>query len=329
VYLKISEEIQSTPKENSSSLILTAKKGGEIVLRGDSLSLKDHLTFKQGVTQQTGSIKFAGSVYVEGDVASGFYIMSGGDVKIKGVVNGALISSEGNIQISDGVRGEGKAVLRAKRHIGAGFIEKTTILPVGDLHINRSLHNCKVKCNGKVLQKNPDGTIVGGSIKTKFGLDAANLGSPKGVPTHISFGQDYLIEDQIEEEEKEVEKLRNSVIQLDALMSKSQILADPIKIMNARQKKVLILKMIQKRNLRLLNLRDKFESHFPSEIIIKGTLFPGVFVETHGRTYESKGTKTQLKLVFNLLTGIIEEKPLGSPKAEGLQISGPPPKPIL
>jgi hypothetical protein len=57
-------------------------------------------------------------------------------------------------------------------------------------------------------------------------------------------------------------------------------------------------------------LRDKFELHVPSEIVVRETLFPGVSIETHGRVYEPRSRKTSLRLVFNEQTGHIEEKPL-------------------
>jgi len=86
--------------------------------------------------------------------------------------------------------------------------------------------------------------------------------------------------------------------------------SDTEKLSSARQKKVLLMKMLAKRNLKLINLRDKFELHVPSEIVIRETLFPGVSVESHGRVYEPGSRKTALRLVFNEQTGRIEEHSL-------------------
>ena len=64
------------------------------------------------------------------------------------------------------------------------------------------------------------------------------------------------------------------------------------------------------RGIRLLNLREKYEEHFPSEIIIRGTIFPGVIIESHGRYYEITSKKTNIKIFFNLEKGQIQSVPL-------------------
>ena len=49
-----------------------------------------------------------------------------------------------------------------------------------------------------------------------------------------------------------------------------------------------MMKMLDKRNLKLINLRDKFDLHVPSEIVVHEALFPGVSIESHGRVYDVK-----------------------------------------
>ena len=53
-----------------------------------------------------------------------------------------------------------------------------------------------------------------------------------------------------------------------------------------RREKFRSLRTPEKRSLRLLNLREKFEEHFPSEITIRDDLFPGVVFEGYGRIHE-------------------------------------------
>jgi len=137
-----------------------------------------------------------------------------------------------------------------------------------------------------------------------------NLGSPSGVPTVVSFGQDYLVEDQIQAEVKETDKLREAIVQLDGLMRKLTAPEDREKLNGARQKKVLMMKLLDKRNLKLIFLRDKFDLHVASEIVIRETLFPGVSIESHGRLYEPQSRRKAVRIVFNEQTGHIQELPL-------------------
>ncbi len=306
--LNLEGSLNTILEEGSSRLKIVAEKSGELSFNGLSLHLKDRIILTGPISKST---KFPGAILIDGNVGSGIYIMAGGDLKIKGQVQGSLLSADNSIQISEGVKGEGKAVLRAKKHIAARYFEKSHIMSVGDTVIGNTSLACQIRCNGKVIQKGEKGTIAGGKIKTKFGIDAVNLGSPQGIPTSISFGQDYLVEDQITVEEKEIDKIRQGIIQLDVLMRDLVKIQAGEKLNAVRQKKVLLLKLLQKRGLRLINLKDRFEIHYPSEIMISGFLFPGVSIESHGRVFEVKTKKNALKLTFNQQTGHIEESPLG------------------
>ncbi|NNM67818.1 MAG: DUF342 domain-containing protein, partial [Spirochaetales bacterium] len=305
--LRISDGLKTEPLSESRQKII-AQKGGELLWDQKTLILKSQVVVKN-VSASSGNIKFTGEVLIEGAVESGVYIMAG-TVKVRGLVGASLLSSETNIQVAEGVKGEGKALLRAKKHIAVGFAERATLLAVGDLYVNKSLSFCRVMCNSKVVQKTPGGTLVGGLIKVKGGLVAHNLGSPNGVPTTISFGQDYLIEDQINAEVKETDKLREAIVKLDHLMLTLTGDSNKEKLAQARQKKVLMIKMLEKRNLKLINLRDKFDLHCPSEILIHENIFPGVSIESHGRLFEVKTKKSRIKIVFNENTGHIEEQSL-------------------
>ena len=71
-----------------------------------------------------------------------------------------------------------------------------------------------------------------------------------------------------------------------------------------------MLKAIEAKSFRLFTLRESFEEHTPSEVVINGTLFPGVVFESHGRYYDIKTEKRQVVIRFNEKLGQIEERPL-------------------
>jgi len=294
--------------DESGLQLLKALKSGELVFDGEALSIITSVAVA-AVGGKAGNVKFPGEVVVAGAVETGGYVVAG-NLKVRGRVGGALLSSDHNIQVADGIHGEGKAVLRAKKHISVGFVERALVMAVGDVHIGKAALGCTFRVNGKIYQKTPAGGLQGGLTKVRLGLDVMNLGSPSGLTTSVSFGQDYLVEDQIQAEVKETDKLRDAIVQLDVMMRKLTAPADRERLNGARQKKVLLMKMLEKRNLKLINLRDKFDLHVPSEIVVRETLYPGVSIESHGRLYEPQTRKTALRLVFNEQTGHIEERPL-------------------
>ncbi len=291
--------------EESGRQQLMALKSGDLVFDGESLSIITQVAVTS-VGGKAGNVKFPGEVIVAGGVETGAYVMAG-NLKVRGRVGGALLSSDHNIQVADGIHGEGKAVLRAKKHISVGFVERALVMAVGDVHIGKAALGCTFRVNGKIVQKSTGGGLMGGMTKVRLGLDVMNLGSPSGQATSVSFGQDYLIEDQILAEVKETDKLREAIVQLDVMMRKLGSLSDKDRLNSARQKKVLLMKMLAKRNLKLIHLRDKFELHVHSEILIRENLYPGVTIECHGRIYEPKTRRTAIRLVFNEQNGHIEE----------------------
>ncbi|MCK5200230.1 MAG: DUF342 domain-containing protein, partial [Spirochaetales bacterium] len=280
---------------------------GELIQEGDKLFINEFHLVKGDVDLKEGNIKFPGSVKIGGSVTQGFFIMSGGEVQIAGGVEAALVSAGESIIIGQGVVGGGKAILRSKQDIEISFAEQATLLAVGNIKAKNSCLRCKIKCNGKLQLVGDKGNLVGGNTKTTGGIDVGNLGNDKGIKTEVSFGQNYLIQDRIELEEKEVEKIKAQIVKIDLSMHQLEKEGNQVKLKKTRLRKVKMMKIMEKLGIRLFTLRERFEEHFPSEIKVRGTLYPGVMLESHGRYHEITSEKKNLIITFNLRTGKIEE----------------------
>ena len=291
-----------------------AARAGELELTESSIAVLPRKTIKGNVDMAAGNIKFPGPVEITGSVHSGFYVMSSGDVTIGEGVDAALVSADGDILVRQGVRGGSKGVIRAKGNIGVGFAEQATLLSVQDVTIMSGALLCTIKCNGLVTHKKDKNGLVGGQIRARKGLDVFNLGSAGGVKTWVSFGQDYLIMDQIEREEGEIEKIKKQISRIDLAMRESEEELQRSKLEDLRRQKRTLLKVMEKRSLRLFTLRERFEEHYPSSVRVRGTLFPGVTLESHGRTLEITQERKAIEIVFDLDSGRIFEKPLEKSK---------------
>lgn len=300
-------------KKVQGRTFLYADAGGYIKYDKKSISIEPEYYIKGDVDYSTGSIKFPGVVKVKGSVIDGFYIMASDDVYIGANVDKALVSSLKSIYIANGVKGGGKAVIRANEKLYTNFIEQTTLLVVGDIHIKKSCLHSKIKSNGKLVINGDGSVVIGGNICVRQGIDARNLGSERGVKTYISFGQDYLIADQIDVEEKEVKTLKEAIAKIDIIMKKVEIEGARDKLAIARKQKLDSMKELEKRSVRLFTLREKFEEYHPSEIKVHGTLYPGVVIESHGRFFEVTTVKNNVILSFNAESGRIQERVLGKP----------------
>lgn len=295
--------------QDDGKILLVADADGELRKDKNRLEIAASYTLKGNVDAASGNIKFPGTVQIAGDVMGGFYVMAGGDIKVAGSVEGALLSSDQDIFIQSGVKGAGKAVLRSKRHIGSGFIELATVLAVGDLRVKKALIRSKVKCNGKVVLAD-DGHVMGGEVKVKQGLVTGDLGNASGLATKVFFGQDILVEDQIEVENKEIGKLQEDLGKINTAMKSSEKISNKEQMQHLFNEKVRLMKLLEKRNLRVFTLKERFEQHFESEIVVKGSVFPGVVLESHGRTHEIHRTTKGVRFRFDTGSGRIVEEPL-------------------
>lgn len=285
-----------------------AKKTGDLVFDGWTAKITSLYAIKTDVGPTTGNINFVGEVRIAGSVKSGFAVLGGQDVLIGGAVEAALVSAGGKVVISQGVIGGGKGVIRARKTIEAGFVEQATLLAVEHIRIQNGCLGSNVKTNGRLFLVSERGNLVGGLCRARQGVDAANLGSERAIHTELSFGQDYLIMDQIEVTEREVEKIKRALQETELKLKRLDPSAPNLDAIRAE--KVRLMKLLEKYGLHLFTLREKFEEHHQSEIRVRGTVYPGVVIESHGRYYEVKQRRTGVVFFFNRDTGRIQEKNL-------------------
>jgi len=320
--------------QTDGSVRFVAESDGELIRDGGLLTVMDAHTVHGDVDMSTGNVNFPGIVHVTGSIRSGFTVIAEGVLEVGEGVEGALLSSGGTITVVEGVKGESKAILRAGKDIESSFAEQSVLLAVGDVHLRGACVRCQVKCNGRLLLDSEKGSLVGGEVRASRGVVAQNIGSPGGTHTVVSFGQDFLVRDQIEREEQQVAVLAKKITDLDAAMlilqkrarqaaggiagTQTQNSAQPNTasarqrdaeaLARARSQKLTCMKVMEQRKLRLIGLRDKFDEHVPSEVLVRGTLYPGAVLECHGRRYEVRTEKKMITLRFDPMQGRIVEK---------------------
>jgi uncharacterized protein (DUF342 family) len=291
---------------------LVAARSGELSFNGTILTISTLRGIKGDVGPATGNVNFSGEVRIAGKVCPGFTVMGGGDVLIAGSAESALISSGGKVAIAQGIIGAGKGVVRARNTIEAAFVEQATLMAVEDIRIKQGCTLCNIKTNGKLLISGEEGKLAGGVCKARYGVNAAHIGSEQGSRTEISFGQDYLVKDQIEAAEREIEKIKGGLIQVDKKIK--QAAGIPPALEAARGEKVKLMKLLEQANLKVFTLREKFEEHFESEVRIRGTVYPGVVMESHDRYYEVTQKRSRVIFYFDRESGRIKEREGGSPR---------------
>lgn len=141
------------------------------------------------VDNSTGNINFIGSVYIRGNVLSGFIVEAGGDVEVFGVVEGATIKAGGDIILRRGMTGNNKGVLIAGGDIIANFIENGTIEAANDIKAESIMHS-NVKCGNTLELAGRKGLLVGGVARVGREIKAKVIGSHLATRTLIEVGLD-------------------------------------------------------------------------------------------------------------------------------------------
>jgi uncharacterized protein len=304
--------VREEEAEDGSTLYVAAASGELVVEglfgQGGRISIRERLAVDGDLGPVTGNVKFPGSVQVAGSVIAGYSLVSGGDVAIAGAVEASLVSSDGMVRVAEGIKGARKGTIRAKLGVEASFAEQALILAVEDVKLKGGCVLCNVKTNGRLVLSSEKGSLIGGLCRARKGIDVAVLGSENFTKTEVSFGQDYLVADQIEAEEREIEKLKTLILQSDRTMADLEKAGAGLD--RIRQDKVKLLRLLEKRTHRVFDLREKFEAHVPSEVRVRGIVYPGVIIESHNRFYEVRSKKAKVAFSFDQALGRIIEKPL-------------------
>ncbi len=304
----------SVTRQPDGSLFFLSDADGELVHDRSVISVLQVHIVHGDVDMKSGNVNFPGVVRVNGSVQPGFRVIAEGDIEVMDTVDAALLSSEGSILVGQGIKGEGKAILRAKKDIVAPFAEQAVLIAGENVRLKGACLRCNVKCNGTLRLESEKGNLVGGEVRARQGIAVQNLGSPTGVVTHVLFGQDYLLHDQIEREERELAVIARRAAELDAEMKRMEREAlagrqvDDAALGRDRAERTKCLKAIELRKKRLTSLHETFDLHVPSEVMVRGTLFPGVVIESHGRRWETRTAKNMITLRFDQTQGRVVEK---------------------
>lgn len=194
-----------------------AAVNGRVELRGSHLEIT-RLLVVENVTLSTGRVQFDGCVYVCGNVGSGAVIQATEDIIVDGFVEAAVLKSEGNILLRQGVNGAGGGKIKAEGNVIGKFFEATTVVCKGDIQANYSL-NCELVSEGQIVIHGKMGRIAGGTASAVKGVTAYHIGNRARLSTILRIGlnehilrEQSKVEKNLEEINRELAILGNAYI---------------------------------------------------------------------------------------------------------------------
>ncbi len=300
-----------------------AAMAGDLVLKGNALSITDTREMILDVTEETGDVVFPANLSLTGSIASGRAVKAKGRLTVTGNAAASLVYCEGSVTMIGGIKGAGRGTAWAKDGLSLTFAENAKLLAGGDIKVENYCFQCTVKTNGMLLMKGNPAVLLGGNVRASRGVEVFELGSEKTIRTSISFGQNYLVSDQIEVSEREVAKIKEAVARIDAEMQRTST-TNP-RIHELRRRKLEFLKKNDKLTVRIFTLKEQYETHVISHVRVENTVYPGVILESHGRYYEVRERKNHVVFFFDQKTGQIVCSPIddSGDAPQSLTASGP------
>lgn len=180
-------EVDNTVKatDDGSGTVLSTV-AGKVVFKNNKLWIDEVLEIPGDVDFESGNIEAVVNVHVKGTVRDLFEVKSKKSISIFGAIEAAVVEAEEDVVVRGGILGRGKGHVRAGGGITAKFCDEADISATGDIKITRELMNSRVRCESKLFAEH--GSVIGGAIYAREGVDVASLGSDACVPTCITVG---------------------------------------------------------------------------------------------------------------------------------------------
>jgi len=178
---------QNTGINVDRTQLVAVKEGFLHVGSRGEINVRPVYTVNGDVDYSTGNIDYKSDVLVKGDVRAGFSVKAGGDVRIYGAVEDAVVEAEGNVIINGGILSSGTAVIKAGGDVSVGFVQNGSIDAGGSVYLRIEAIGAKISAGKDIEVIRREGRIVGGDIQAGGWVVAQVIGSDNCPSLRIRF----------------------------------------------------------------------------------------------------------------------------------------------
>lgn len=262
------------------------------------------------VDYSVGNIDFVGTVVIRGNVLTGFQVRAKGDIRVIGGVEGAELYADGSIEITAGVMGTNKGIIKAGKNVKISFLQDANIEAGEDVHVTQSIMHSRVKAGKQVICEGK-GLIVGGTIQAGELVSARTIGNTMSTATAIEVGVLPVLRNEMLEIRKEIAsvtenltKTEKALVILDQLASAGQLDQNKADLrqrltMTRRESK----EQLANYKERMLEIEKSLENTAHAQVKVKGNVYGGTKIVIGRNTRYVKDTLQ--RVVFQLSDGDI------------------------
>jgi uncharacterized protein (DUF342 family) len=295
-------------EDHGDNIHFYSKRDGLLQNEKNVLSVSPLMVVPEDVGPKTGNINFNGVVIIKGNVQDNFRVYAKKNITIMGSVGSAVVRSDENITVLNGVMAKLKGLIYAKGDVKVKFAENSNLQAGGNIYIRRAALNCTLTAGDKIIAKLDKGQLIGGKIKATRGIEVKILGNELEQKMEVFVGSDFFLENRIKELRLSVQKYEASLKKILLLIEKiKQVGTDPDELPDKLKK--VYTDALKKKTLYKFAIKDlqKKESEFvvnvnktvDGEIIAYESLFPGVKIYIGKSFFETEKMKTRVKVYFD------------------------------
>ena len=171
---------------------VVTETAGRVVREANKLRVENVLDLGTDVNFATGSIDVCVDVCVRGVVSSGFHVRTTKSLEVGRAIEAATVDAADDVHVHGGICGRGdlsegnRATVRSGGCLSARFCNDALVSAVGEIRVEKEILNSHVRTMADLMIEH--GTIIGGFVWAREGVEAAVLGSAAGVMTYVCAG---------------------------------------------------------------------------------------------------------------------------------------------
>ncbi|QDH22878.1 DUF342 domain-containing protein [Saccharibacillus brassicae] len=258
------------------------------------------------VDYSSGNVDFVGTVVIRGSVLPGFRVKAAGDIRVQGGVEGAELFAEGSIEITGGIIGYHKGIVKAGMNVKSSFIQDGNVEAGDTIFVSQSIMHSEVRAGKDVICGGTKGLIVGGHVQAGESVTARTIGNTMATATAIEVGvlpnlRNELadLHNKLREAADNVQKTTQALGMLDQMAQAGTLNADKL----ALRAKLSVTKRQQEKNRadvkeRIFEIEHILEDASRARVVVNDTIYGGAKVVIGRYTKFLKETASRVSFQY-------------------------------
>jgi uncharacterized protein (DUF342 family) len=157
-------------------LTVVARINGQVDMVNNRITVLKQYEIPESVDYNTGNIDFVGNVTIGGDVCTGFSVNAGGNVLVKGSVDGGTVIAKGNITVINGVKSQPDSKVSCGGDLRCKYLQNANVDVDGNLETTSCI-NSVVRVGNTAKFTGSQAMLVASRVSAGKLIETLNIGS--------------------------------------------------------------------------------------------------------------------------------------------------------